>query len=73
MWKVDRAMAVWGILFGIAASIVGLLLFGAVTGGIVAESFFLIVLSWVLVLFFLAKLIAAIRERGKPREKEEDW
>ncbi len=73
MWKVDRAMAAWGILFGIAAIIVGLLLFGAVTGGIVAESFFLIVLSWVLVLFFLAKLIAAIRERGKPREKEEDW
>ena len=73
MWKVDRAMAVWGILFGIAATISGLLLFSAVTGGIIAESFFLIVLSWVLVLLFLARLVAAIRNRGKPKEKEEDW
>ncbi len=73
MWKVDKAMAVWGILFGIAATIGGLLLLGAVTGGIVAESFFLIVISWVLVLLLLAKLVAAIRNRGKPKQKEEDW
>jgi hypothetical protein len=72
-WKVDKAMALWGILFGIAATIGGLLFFGAITGGFIAEGFFLIVISWVLVLLFLAKLVDAVKNRGKPKKKDEGW
>lgn len=72
-WKVDRAMALWGILFGIVATIAGLLFFGAIKGGFIAEGFFLIVISWVLVFLLLAKLVAAIRNRGKPKKKDDGW
>ena len=72
-WKVDRAMALWGILFGITATIGGLLFFGAITGGFVAEGFFLIVISWVLVLLLFAKLVAAIKNRGRPKKKDDVW
>jgi len=72
-WKVDKAMALWGILFGIAATIGGVLLLGAIQGGFIAEGFFLIVISWVLILLLFAKLVAAIRDRGKPKEKDDEW
>ena len=72
-WKVDKAMALWGILFGIAATIGGLLFFGAIKGGFIAEGFFLIVISWVLVLLLFAKLVTAIRNRGRPKQKDDGW
>ena len=72
-WKVDKAMALWGILFGIAATMGGILFFGAIKEGFIAEGFFLIVISWVLILQLLAKLVAAIRDRGKPKEKDDEW
>jgi len=72
-WKVDRAMALWGILFGITATIGGILFFGAIKGGFIAEGFFLIVISWVLVFLFFAKLVTAIRNRGRPKEKDDGW
>lgn len=71
-WKIDKAMAAWGILFGIAATIGGILFFGAIKGGFIAEGFFLIVISWVLVFTFFAKLVTAIRNRMKAKEKEDD-
>ncbi len=69
-WKVDKAMAAWGILFGVAATVGGILLFGAFSGGFVAQGFFLIVISWVVAFMFFAKLVTAIRERTKRRKKE---
>ncbi len=65
-------MALWGILFGVVATVAGLLLVGSVTGGFVAEGFFLIVLSWVLVFLLLAKLVTAFRNRNEPRGGQGD-
>jgi len=73
MWKIDRTMAIWGILFGIASTLGGILFFSAISGGFIAEGFFLIVISWVLVLLLFAKLVNAIKNRGKPREKDDGW
>ena len=56
-WKVDRAMAIWGIAFGVIAVITGVFLLSAVEGGFLAEGFFLIVLSWVMLFFLVAKLV----------------
>jgi hypothetical protein len=57
-WKVDRTMAIWGIAFGILATLSGMLLLGAVEGGFLAEGVFLLVLSWVLVLVLVAKVVS---------------
>jgi hypothetical protein len=56
-WKVDRTMAIWGVAFGAVAMVTGMFLLSAVEGGFLAEGFFLIVLSWVIVFFFVAKLV----------------
>jgi len=66
------AMAFWGVLFGIVATVAGLLLLGSITGGFLAEGFFLIVLSWVLVLLLFVRLVRAIRNRDKPPEDNEE-
>lgn len=60
-WKIDRTMAIWGIVFGFLATISGILLLGAIQGGFLAEGVFLLVLSWVLVLVLVAKFIAWLR------------
>jgi hypothetical protein len=60
-WKVDRVMAIWGITFGVAATLTGMFVLKAVQGGFLAEGFFLIVLSWVLLLVLVAKLVDKIR------------
>lgn len=54
-------MALWGIAFGIAATLTGMFLLAAVRGGFLAEGFFLIVLSWVLLLTLVAKAASIIR------------
>jgi hypothetical protein len=56
-WKVDRTMAIWGVAFGAVAMVTGMFLLSAVEGGFLAEGFFLIVLSWVIMFFFVAKLV----------------
>lgn len=68
--RVDRTMATWGIVFGVLATLTGMFLLEAVEGGFVAEGFFLIVLSWVIVLVLVAKLFQAVR-RWSRRGKEE--
>jgi hypothetical protein len=50
-------MAIWGVAFGAVAMVTGMFLLSAVEGGFLAEGFFLIVLSWVIVFFFVAKLV----------------
>ena len=62
-WKVDRTMAVWGIAFGFLATLSGMLLLGAVEGGFLAEGFFLLVLSWVIMLVLVAKVVTWLRSR----------
>jgi hypothetical protein len=62
-WKVDKEMAIWGIAFGIAATISGMFLLSALQGGFLAEGFFLIVLSWVLLLVLVAKFVDWLRRR----------
>jgi hypothetical protein len=56
-WKVSRRMAILGVAFGVVATLTGMFLLEAVRGGFVAEGFFLIVLSWVILFFFVAKLV----------------
>ncbi|HEX7391856.1 MAG TPA: hypothetical protein VF374_02770 [Thermoplasmata archaeon] len=54
-------MALWGIAFGIAATLTGVFVMGAVEGGFLAEGFFLIVLFWVLLFVGVAKLATKLR------------
>jgi len=54
-------MALWGIAFGIGATLTGMFLLGAVRGGFLAEGFFLLVLFWVLLLVGVAKLVTKLR------------
>lgn len=63
-------MAAWGIVFGVLATLTGMFLLEAVEGGFVAEGFFLIVVSWVLVFVIVAKLIQALR-RWSRKDGEE--
>ncbi|MBE0519384.1 MAG: hypothetical protein IH630_09225 [Thermoplasmata archaeon] len=75
-WKVDRTMAAWGIVFGILAILTGAFLLSAVEGGFVAEGFFLIVVSWVIILVGVAKLFQMVGRWSKGeglRRKKEEW
>ena len=56
-------MALWGIAFGIAATLTGMFVLSAVEGGFLAEGFFLIVLSWVVLLVLVAKLANWLRRK----------
>ena len=69
-------MAAWGIVFGILAILTGAFLLSAVEGGFVAEGFFLIVVSWVIILVGVAKLFQMVGRwsRGEGlRMKKEEW
>lgn len=68
--KVDRTMAVWGIVFGVLATLTGMFLLEAVDGGFVAEGFFLIVMSWVVVLVAVAKLFQMVARWTHSRKEE---
>lgn len=59
-------MAIWGIAFGIAATLTGMFLLAAVKGGFLAEGFFLIVLSWVLLLVTIAKIVERLKRGPRP-------
>lgn len=74
VWKVDRTMAIWGIAFGVMATLTGLFILRGIPAGFLAEGFFLIVMGWVLVLVAAAKLVDWISTRGrKGKEEEEKW
>jgi uncharacterized membrane protein YfcA len=62
-WKVDKTMAIWGIAFGIIGTVTGIFVLAALKGGFLAEGFFLLVISWVLILVLVAKLVDRLRRR----------
>lgn len=61
--RIDRVAALWGLAFGVAATLTGMFVLSAVQGGFVAEGFFLVVLFWVLLLVGVAKLAERMRRR----------
>lgn len=68
--RFSRTAVAWGIVFGVLATLTGMFLLEAVEGGFGAEGFFLIVLSWVIVLVLVAKLFQIV-SRWSRKEKEE--
>ncbi len=60
-WKINLTMAIWGIAFGIAATLSGMFLLASIEGGFIAEGFFLVVLAWVLLLVLVAKLVQKLK------------
>jgi len=68
-WKVDRRMALWAVVFGVLATLTGMFLLEAVEGGFLAEGFFLIVISWVMVTVMIAKLVQALTKRRSGEEE----
>jgi len=64
-WKVDRMMAIWGIAFGIVATLSGMFLLRALEGGVLAEAFFLIVIGWILVFVLIAMFVKRISGGGR--------
>lgn len=70
-WKIDPSMAIWGISFGVVATLTGMFVLAALHGGFLAEGFFLIVLGWVLFLVTVAKITSRLRSaRGKRGEEK---
>ncbi len=67
-WKIDRTMAIYGVVFGVLAMLTGTFLLTAVEGGFIAEGFFLIVISWVLLFVLVAKVTQLVRERGRDKD-----
>lgn len=63
MWKVDRVAAIWGLAFGVMATLTGMFLLAAVSGGFLAEGFFLLVLSWILLFVVVSRLIMRLRKK----------
>jgi len=61
-WHVNRLMAIWGMAFGVAATLTGMFVLKAAEGSYLAETFFLIVIGWVLVLVAAAKLTSKLKE-----------
>jgi membrane associated rhomboid family serine protease len=71
-WKIDRTAAAWGVVFGILATLTGMFLLEAIEGGFLAEGFFLIVISWVIVLVIVAKLFQMIARWTEEDGEEEE-
>ncbi len=69
-WKIDRTMAIWGISFGIVATLTGMFIVRALRGGFLAEGFFLLVIGWVVFLVIIAKITSRLRRRGQRTEDE---
>jgi uncharacterized membrane protein YhaH (DUF805 family) len=62
-------MVVWGVAFGIVATLSGIFILSALEGGFVAEGFFLLVISWIF--FFVLISMVVKRLRGKRRTEDD--
>ena len=65
-WKLNKTMVIWGIAFGIAATLSGMFILSALDGGFVAEGFFLLVISWVFYIVLVSKIVQRLRRKRKP-------
>lgn len=63
-------MAIWGISFGIVASLTGMFVVGALRGGFLAEGFFLLILGWVLFLVLIAKIVTRLEHKKQKKTEE---
>ncbi len=70
-WRLDRSMAIWGLAFGAAATVSGMLVLSSLRGGFIAEGFFLLVISWVLYVVLIARVVKRVRE-GRPKDDLEE-
>jgi len=68
--KIDRTMAIWGISFGIVASLTGMFVVSALRGGFLAEGFFLLILGWVLFLVLIAKIVTRLEHKKQKKTEE---
>jgi hypothetical protein len=68
-WRVNKLMAIWGVTFGIVATLTGMFVLKAAEGGYLAETFFLIVIGWVLALVAVAKVMSKLKEIRDNRER----
>jgi hypothetical protein len=68
-WRVNKLMAIWGVTFGIVATLTGMFVLKAAEGGYLAETFFLIVIGWVLALVAVAKVTSKLKEIRDNRER----
>ena len=67
-WKLDKTMVIWGVAFGIAATLSGVFILSALEGGFVAEGFFLLVISWIFFIVLIARILRRLKEG--PRKDE---
>ena len=66
-WKLDKTMVIWGVAFGIAATLSGMFILSALEGGFVAEGFFLLVISWIFYITLIARILKRLKE-GRQRD-----
>jgi hypothetical protein len=69
-WKINRTMAIWGISFGIVASLTGMFVVSALRGGFLAEGFFLLILGWVFFLVLIAKIVTRLEHKKQKKTEE---
>jgi hypothetical protein len=63
-------MAIWGISFGIVASLTGMFVVSALRGGFLAEGFFLLILGWVFFLVLIAKIVTRLEHKKQKKTEE---
>lgn len=64
-WKLNKTMVIWGVAFGIAATLSGTFILQALEGGFVAEGFFLLVISWIFYVVLIARILQRLRGKGR--------
>jgi|GEM_PF-1802479 len=68
-WKLNRTMVIWGVAFGVAATLSGMFVLRALQGGFLAEGFFLLVISWIVYIVIIARIVIWLKE-GRHRRDE---
>ena len=67
-WKLDKAMVIWGVAFGIVATLSGMFILSALDGGFVAEGFFLLVVSWIFFFVLISRIVQRLRGKGRVKD-----
>lgn len=71
-WRFNKRVIAWAIALGSLAIVLGVFLIDATQGEFLAEGFFLIVISWVLLLLVIAKAVQRVRRwRSDDLEEKE--